>query len=414
MRILFLWEGTDWGGVESWLAYLLNDWPESKATFTLVTNEGNLGASRLKSLLHLRDKLKIQYITSLFRARNPPTRMVRLRKIVRSIVNLFIFPVLFALMVRKYFLILRDSNYDVVMGINGGYPAAVGVLAGMIGARLAKIPVRTLVVHHEARKPAPMTEPIMYSIDIMLSYSLSSLVSISKATQESLKRNTRIFFNHNLHSVVIYDGVPQRNHTPSRSANLENEPEVTQKEIFNLCIMGRIDDYKGHEDVIFALSYLPTPVRNEFRLNIIGTGSEKTTRRLQELVARLGMQDQVIFRGYIEGDSQDIISGFDAVIIATRNFEGFGLTAAEAMNAHVPLICANAGALGEVANNEVATMFQPGDVTELSNIFLMFRENQEIVHNKARKAAIWVTKFSARDMSLNYQRHIEQKVLSNS
>ena len=57
--------------------------------------------------------------------------------------------------------------------------------------------------------------------------------------------------------------------------------------------------------------------------------------------------------------SQTIVYNLDAVIMATRDFEGFGYTALEAIKLGKPLITTNVGAIKEFVNPKYVEIINP-------------------------------------------------------
>jgi glycosyltransferase involved in cell wall biosynthesis len=82
---------------------------------------------------------------------------------------------------------------------------------------------------------------------------------------------------------------------------------------------------------------------------------------LRDLAMRLGLGDDVRILGYVpEDDLPALYSGALAVVLPSL-YEGFGLTALEAMACGVPVVCARVGALPEVVG-DAGLLLDPHDV----------------------------------------------------
>lgn len=93
-------------------------------------------------------------------------------------------------------------------------------------------------------------------------------------------------------------------------------------------------------------------------------------------IAALGLQDAVIQLGYLEADAlATIYTHAFAYALPSLN-EGFGLPVLEAFHFKLPLICANASALPEVAG-DAAIYFDPYQPTELAAAMLRLVESPE-------------------------------------
>lgn len=82
---------------------------------------------------------------------------------------------------------------------------------------------------------------------------------------------------------------------------------------------------------------------------------------LRALAARLGVADEVRFLDYVpEGDLPPLYSGALAAVLPSL-YEGFGLTALEAMACGVPVVCSGVGSLPEVVG-DAGVLLDPRDV----------------------------------------------------
>jgi glycosyltransferase involved in cell wall biosynthesis len=151
-------------------------------------------------------------------------------------------------------------------------------------------------------------------------------------------------------------------------------------------IVGRIQPYKGHEDLVFALSRLDPDVRARLKLLIIGSGDSAEMARLQRLADRLGVRDQVRFPGYLPGDPVDLIAQLDLLVIATRSFEGFGLTLAEAFLAGTPILTTRVGAIPEFVNETNGVLVNPGSPQEIADALESFVVNPDAWRARAEYA----------------------------
>lgn len=109
--------------------------------------------------------------------------------------------------------------------------------------------------------------------------------------------------------------------------------------------LGHLEPRKNVDLVLRALALDPElpPLR------CCGAAKPGEEDRLRRLAAELRVTDRVRFEGaYAEPELPALLAGC-AVTVVPSHLEGFGLTAAEALHAGVPLAIARAGALPEVA-----------------------------------------------------------------
>jgi glycogen synthase len=122
--------------------------------------------------------------------------------------------------------------------------------------------------------------------------------------------------------------------------------QVRRQESGYVLFFGRLDVFqKGLDTVIEAFRLLHS-TRSGLRLLIAGRG--KDARMVERLVAEAGLADRVEMLGPVTDDRRlELLAGASLMLMPSR-FEGFGLVAAEAMAAGVPLVTSDAGSLPEV------------------------------------------------------------------
>ena len=119
------------------------------------------------------------------------------------------------------------------------------------------------------------------------------------------------------------------------------------------------------------------------KLLIIGDYKLKIFKYLKNLSIKLNVNKNIIFTGYIAGSSENLIKNLDVVIVATRDFEGFGYTALEAIKLGKPLISTNVGGLKEFINPDYALVIKPKKVNQLSESIAKVLKNHKIYKIKA-------------------------------
>lgn len=103
----------------------------------------------------------------------------------------------------------------------------------------------------------------------------------------------------------------------------------------------------------------------EARLNLVGDGPDK--RAYEALTKDLGVDSNITFFGAADwGTAMVQMAKMDVVVVPSR-FEGFGLTAAEAMGMGKPVIVSDTFGLKELIAHEVdGLQFENGNVADLA------------------------------------------------
>jgi glycosyltransferase involved in cell wall biosynthesis len=141
-----------------------------------------------------------------------------------------------------------------------------------------------------------------------------------------------------------------------RSLGLSNRPV--------LGIVGRLTEQKGHSVLLEALPEVISRFP-ELAVVIIGDGPERQS--LEEKATLLGVAGQIVWMGKKSRDEVLGLYGVMDIFVMPSLYEGFGLTAAEAMAAGRPVVASAVDGLEEVVEDGVTGLLvPPGDSVALA------------------------------------------------
>jgi glycosyltransferase involved in cell wall biosynthesis len=123
----------------------------------------------------------------------------------------------------------------------------------------------------------------------------------------------------------------------------EAEPE--EREEPYLLTVGRLEEYKGLQHAIRALTELA-----EYDLCVAGSGPYR--EKLERVAREAGVADRVAFLGYVGDERLPGLYAGAEVFLNLSEFEAYGMTVAEALAAGTPCVVREAGALSEWAAEE--------------------------------------------------------------
>ncbi|WP_183578629.1 glycosyltransferase family 4 protein [Mucilaginibacter sp. X5P1] len=149
-------------------------------------------------------------------------------------------------------------------------------------------------------------------------------------------------------------------HLLARYGLTGNEPLI-----FTLTRLAASEQYKGHEQVIRAVSNL----KNKFpaiKYMLAGQYDTEEGIRIKELIAANNVQEQVILTGFVaEKELSDHFLLADLFVLPSKK-EGFGIVFIEALACGLPVICGNAdGSIDAIRNGELGKAIDVNNVTEL-------------------------------------------------
>lgn len=116
--------------------------------------------------------------------------------------------------------------------------------------------------------------------------------------------------------------------------------EPVQREGPYLLSVGRLEEYKGVEYVIKALSVL-----KEYDLVVVGSGPYR--EQLEQIARDAGVSDRVDFLGHVDGDRLSRLYAGAEVFLNLSAFEAYGITVGEALAVGTPCVVREEGALSE-------------------------------------------------------------------
>ncbi len=218
--------------------------------------------------------------------------------------------------------------------------------AGILGSRLAGVPC---VCHVRSMPP-------LDALDRTLARFVGHFIFISRAVETDQRRRglgTRP-------GTVIYNAL-------DLSAYKQLPARETARQRFGLdpCasvvgMLGRIEPWKGHRDLLAALALL-APGHANLRCLIAGKADQDSAWYQDELRAQvrdLHLEGVVQFVGYQE-DVRHFLAALDVLVHASVEPEPFGRVLIEGMAAGLPIVATNAGGVPEIVTDEGTGLLVP-------------------------------------------------------
>ena len=398
-NIGIFWEQEEWGGVDSYLRNLINSSSFEKKNIVIFSNKNNKGIQRIYKNLN-NDKVKVVNFFSF--------NLISSKYLFCRLIINIIKPILFLLSIFQAYMLMKKYKFDVFMGQCGGYGNFRSEMASIYAAKILKFPVRSLVIHHCCARPIFWTT-FLNIINNLLSKHLTSVISVSKATRDSVFYKSNLLDRQSsLKDAVIYNGVSQINRNDSFK-NLHSIFKKKNKDILNIGMISRIESYKGQLDLIEGFAKLKLEDREKLNVFFIGQGDVMEIKNLKNILALKKIEKHFIFTGYLDYESSSISSHLDLLISLTRTFEGFGLSIAEAMSTGTAVLATRVGAIPEYLNDSNSKLIDPGNSNQVLEALSDFLKNKKMWDERAEKAKNMInSKFTSEIMAKNYYNHFLQ------
>lgn len=153
-------------------------------------------------------------------------------------------------------------------------------------------------------------------------------------------------------------------------------------------IIGRISPEKGHE-ILFRALQIVHAGRQNFVLLVVGAGNLDVS--LHSLARELKIEHVIQWCGSVnQNDVLRFLKVTDIAIVPSL-YEGYGLAAAEAMAAGIPVIASSTGGLPEVVEHgQTGLLVARGDAKALADAIQLLAENPEMraAYGKAGKRRV--------------------------
>lgn len=163
----------------------------------------------------------------------------------------------------------------------------------------------------------------------------------------------------------------------------------------NVLYLSRIDPKKNLEALIDAFS-ISTYLRSSARLTIAGSGDPDYVARLSARIADAGLTSLVTWLGHVEGGKK-AAAFVGADVYALPSFsENFGIAAAEAMMAGLPVVLAPGVAIAEEASSAGACLVAGPDPAPLAATLEELLRNEE----RRRRLSDGARAFARREYSV--------------
>ena len=148
--------------------------------------------------------------------------------------------------------------------------------------------------------------------------------------------------------------------------------------LFTLTRMAIGERYKGYDHVIQAV-YELRHIKPSIKYLIVGKYDELEKARLDEIITRLSLQDNIILTGFIPDDEIAVHFNLADIYIMPSQKEGFGIVFIEALYYGKPVIAGNIdGSVDALKNGVFGLLVNPTNQLQITNAIV------EVIINKQK------------------------------
>ena len=170
--------------------------------------------------------------------------------------------------------------------------------------------------------------------------------------------------------VVIVNGVD----VPERSAV---ESKAVSKSNKHVLYLGRLDEKKGIEYLLRAVSILKNNGNSNIILDVCGDGDPVYTKKIKELASLLGVTEITNFHGHVTGELKHKILLNSDVAVFPSYTENFGVVVAESLAYSIPVVVTKNMPWDEVENRNCGLIVSR-DATSIADSIKKILSSEEI------------------------------------
>jgi 1,4-alpha-glucan branching enzyme len=183
---------------------------------------------------------------------------------------------------------------------------------------------------------------------------------------------------------VIPNGVDPDQLQVSTAGNLANQEPYASSWESIILFVGRLVREKGIHTLIDAAPKILAEIP-EAKFVIVGSGP--AMEELKNKVREKGLQEKVLFTGFISDQERNRLFKLAKVAVFPSLYEPFGIVALEAMAACTPVVVSDVGGLGDVVDHERnGRKMLPGNPDSLADQVILTLKNPEQTQQMAQIA----------------------------
>ena len=187
---------------------------------------------------------------------------------------------------------------------------------------------------------------------------------------------------------VIPNGVDPKRFKPKKPRRQRNDPP-------KILTVARLDLHKGHDRVLEALLILKKEGLTPSYI-IVGEGEEEM--RLREVVRSFGLEQQVIFAGFIsDSELASMYANSDIFVMASREIpgrldliEGFGISFLEASASGLPVVAGCSGGVPDaVRHGETGLLVNPDSPEDIARALRLLLSDTDFAQKLGTEGRRW-------------------------
>lgn len=179
--------------------------------------------------------------------------------------------------------------------------------------------------------------------------------------------------------------------------NVISMPEFVEVENdgrIHMLFMGLICRLKGVYDLVQAMSGIDQSLRSRIMVHIGGNGEQTDIDHLQQMIVELGVQDFVVFEGWIDKMHKTDLLNRSSILLLPSYIEAQPITILEGMSYGMAIAATNAGGIPTIVQDGVnGYLIEIGDTSALTDRLEKLIRNPDLIEQFGKKSSEMITAF---------------------
>jgi len=411
VKIAVFMENNQFGGVDTFCATLLNNWPENDS-FVLICNKTHPGHEQLRQSLSSVSEFKIVDIplSWVLSKRWFSIFPILFQRASQPLLRILLYPV----QIREISKLFRNLNADALIVLNGGFPGGeTSRIANIAWENVANKEQAKHNIHNFHNFAVPPRRGFGWYenwLDRKLLASTSQLISVSRKCAQSLK--VRATFRNFASVNYIYNGIDESKAYKISSLQTDLRKSLRIGDAPLCLILANYEPRKGYSFLFEAFALVAKSLP-DVHLVACGGGTDNERAAVESARNLLAPKANIHLLGFVHNGA-DLINQSDLLLISSQSFESFGLSAVEAMIRGIPVVATRCGGLPEALGNdgEAGYLVDIDDPISFSERILLLLRDSDLRYElggRGKKRAHSL--FTAVQMATKYEEVLKSGIL---
>lgn len=322
-KILYVITKSNWGGAQRYVFDLALKSKDAGMDVCVACGGNGLLADRLKN-----ENIKV-------------VRMISSRRDINLLKDIRLF--------FEIYKIIRGNKPDIVH-VNSSKVGGIGAAAVRLRFKACILfTVHGLPQYEDRAFATRMLIGLLTWITCLLSHKVIVLTKhdMKALLKQPFLKKKLALISHGIHETFLSQEESRKIIVESAHETITDSDRVKMMSLTWVGTIGELHKNKGHAYALRAFADLAKTNRNVMYI-VVGSGEER--KHLESTAQQLGIQDRVLFVGFI-ADAGRLYKAFDIALLTSIK-EGLPYTLIEAALAGIPIIATNVGGVPDIISNE--------------------------------------------------------------